>query len=151
MNSKKIMKKLSLILVSAVLMFIVSVGSLPPKEASAHNTAGHSYHSVEYETTYADPNDTSAGSALAISLVAVVPGIGGTLSTILGYLGLAGSFASWANQDTGPSTRYVITKTVYKADTTTSSYWGYYQIDIYNADTRETIYGEHRVIGKTGY
>ena len=147
-------RTLLLVLISASLFLGFTFSPVIDHEVSASPTVSHKLDSAQYETVYYDPTDTSSQRGVWIALISLVPQLKvyPILSQLLGYLGLGVAISDLEkSKQKKPSTRFVIEKLVYKAKKTTSSYWGYYEVNIYNSKTKVKYHGKHKAIGKTAY
>lgn len=136
----------ALALISCLLLSLFAV---PAKTTQAYS--GHTLYDYSSKTVYGDPRDNSAETGLALALVAFVPGLGAykTVDLMLKVLGGGLAYSSFVDKNK-PKNQFTVYKWVYKANKTTSTYWGFYRIDIYNRDTGQKWYGSKKTIGKTG-
>lgn len=142
------------ILIIAVLLIGFMVTKPVVQSTEAHETKGHDLHSAAYETVYYDPNDKKSERGIWLALISLVPGLKAypVLQQLLGVLGLGVAFHDYEKgKAKTPSTRYVIEKLSYKVHKPTNSYFGYYEINVFNTKTKKWHRGKHMVIGKTSY
>ena len=153
MNQRRHPLKPLSILLATLLLVSGSLAAFPSPEAEAHATKAHTFHSVSYETIYYDPYDKSSERGFWLALISLHPAFKAfpTLQQLLAYLGLGLAYSDMIQKPSKPSPRYVIERATYKADKATANYWGYYEVNIYNAQTKKKHYGKHKVIAKTAH
>lgn len=128
----------------------------PARDAPSHTPKNHTFHSVQYEKVYANPDSRKEDGAFLVGLILLHPALQGMkrVSQALTWLGITtGALALLNREKTARDAQgyYILEKRVYKAKKPSSGYWGYQQTFIYSSVTKKKIKGKTMTVGKTSY
>ncbi|PFM62724.1 hypothetical protein COJ48_18440 [Bacillus cereus] len=137
--NKKLSKKIMLICMTMTLMMSCTLFTFPGEKAEA-SMANHKLYKTEEEIVYADPNDPNAAFSLLNSIIAFIPQLTAikSLDLALKIASFGISYQGFVDYGKNPN-RFKVVKRIYKADTTTMNYWGYFYVDLYNLDTGKFV------------